>query len=329
MPETTSLTVARLLALVTWIRRQPHSSTTLGELSEHFSRPIGRIEHDLEQLTYFRDSLPGEAFELEWERPGPTCRGAARRNTPVVLRYSPQALIPTVFSPELALRALVGLKTITSLLDPITRAEIPQTMLQLERMIPSVHEASDILTQTTSTGDDHLLPTLYRAIEDRESIEFEYRSGQGTRSTRHVHPTRLAFTRNQWILEAFDWDRRAPRHFSVRQIDAIQPAPRPAVDIGHTDDTNRHDDELCIRVLLQPRAQWILGDFATQDDPHCTTWPRWASIRVWNEEWVRNLLIIASPGIEKIEPLAMSESVRERASAALDVWAEVLTSPSS
>lgn len=329
MPENTSLVVARLLALVTWIRRQPDSTTSLGELSDHFRRPIARIEHDLEQLTFFRDSLPGEAFELEWVRPEPSCRGKARRQVPVILRYSPEPLVPTILSPELALRALVGLKTIAPLLDPITRAEIPATMLEIERMIPSVHDASDILPVATSDRHDEVLPTLYRAIEDGSSVEFEYQSNQGTPSTRHVLPTELTYTRQQWILHAFDWGRRAPRSFKVSRVETLRLAARPAMETLTHPHSQTHNGEVCIRVLIHPRAQWILGDFATQEDPHCTTWPRWASIRVWNEEWVRNLLIIASPGIEQIEPEAFAEAVREKAMTAYNVWTEVLSSTSS
>jgi len=61
-------------------------------------------------------------------------------------------------------------------------------------------------------------------IKNSPPLVFKYKNWEGKTSTRHTIPKKIYFGNNQWhkkeqwILEAFDLDKKATRFFAVKDI---------------------------------------------------------------------------------------------------------------
>lgn len=331
MPETTSLAAARLLSIVTWLSRQPQHTSTVGDLARHFNRSVRQIERDLDHLTYFRDSLPGDSFELQWEPPRLGARGVERESNTVCIRQSHGMSLPAVLSPELAARAIVGLQALAPTLDPFLRAHVPGTVMAIDALAPGVgrsaHDIDDVLQPT----DSALVPLIRTAIAAGQQLHFTYTSATAAVSQRHVVPQELAQSTTGWILVGFDVDRQARRRFLIERMTALTTTDHSGATQQPTGDPTEGclDTDRIIRVLISARAQWLIGDFATlepaDDTGECPAWPRWVQIRVWNDTWIRTLLIMAADVIVAIDCPRMEANVRSHAQEALSLWTRLNT----
>ena len=63
------------------------------------------------------------------------------------------------------------------------------------------------------------------------AVAFEYRNHRGVEATRRVHPVRILYGRTewhreeQWLMEAWDAERRATRTFAMQDIRGWRAAP--------------------------------------------------------------------------------------------------------
>lgn len=319
MPENTAIAAARLLSIVTWLSRQPHQTSTVGELAEHFGRTIGQVERDLDHLTFFRDSLPGESFELEWTPAEPGTRAPVRAQATVTVRQAHRHALPQVFTPELAAHALVGLKALSPTLPEDLRQHLPAAMVAIGRLAPALAPFGEELLDLPAEDSPQVLPLLSTAVAEHRELSFSYDDRRGRVSSRRVFPVDLVHRSNGWVLIGVDLDKNSPRHFLATGISTVSLGQvlAPPQAVADSDDS--------IRILINSQAQWLLGDFATLEPHQDGVWPQWAQIRVWNDAWVRNLLIIAGPGIEDCDDPQMAQWVSDYAQEACAVWSDVLT----
>ncbi|HEY4333811.1 MAG TPA: YafY family protein, partial [Ilumatobacteraceae bacterium] len=75
---------------------------------------------------------------------------------------------------------------------------------------------------TTPTGTIDSLMALAVTCSRSERTRFDYRSGEGAETTRHVEPFRLVSAGNRWYLVAFDLDRSDWRSFRVDRVSRIR-----------------------------------------------------------------------------------------------------------
>lgn len=317
MPENTALAAARMLSLVTWISRQPAQTTTVGELSAHFGRKISQIERDLHQLTYFRDSLPGESFELAWQPARPGARTWERSENTVTIRQAHGMALPAVMTGEMASRALVGLRAIAPTLPQELLEELPSTILMIEALTPDFATSAHIVESSAQLGQE-LLPTITAALNAGHCLLYEYTNVDGHTQARHVLPRKLIHRGSGWLVDAFDCDLAKPRTFAVKRIRKLS--------------TERHQHEPCdavadtarfVRVRINPQAERVLGDLAEYENPHSEQWPRWVRIRMWNRRWVRSLLMSAMPGIVEIEDPELLADIHDFADRAKILWTQI------
>lgn len=324
MPELAFLGVARLLSIVTWVSKQENHSTTIGELADHYGRSLDQIERDVNNLTYFRDSLPLESFDLEWYPLEGRRTNAQRREQLVTIRQPHGFSLPAVFDAELASRALVGLRVLSPLLPEELRQQIPGTLMALERMRPGV-ESTFSKVDDLQGESSCVLPPLQMAISDHVVVEFVYERADGMRSSRRVLPRELTRSVSGWVLSAVDVANGEDRSFVVGRVSDLRVTDElfaPGTETART-------QERVVRVRLRGRSHWLANDYASvvevlEPSKEGEEAQIVADIPVWNEGWVRDALIAAGSSVLAIEDTVLAEQVRVHASKAWQVWSGIL-----
>lgn len=321
MPENTALGAARLLSIVTWLSTQPGGVSTVGEIADHFHRSVSQVERDLMGLTYFRDSLPGESFELMWEPAPAGSRGKSRAEVSVAVRQAHGMTLPQVFQPEQAARMIVAIKALLPTIPDDLRAHVPGALIALEQMVHPGRALRSAVIDCDNIEDLPTLPSLRQAIDTGKGIECSYTNAQGVTSTRRLVPQQLRRDSRGWLLHAIDADTGRKRTFNVARMDAIT----------HTSITSQESTDMTteaattVRLLIDAPAQWLLDEYADAEDPQDSGWPRWIRLRVWNEDWVRATIISISPWLRSIDaPKILFERVTDHAVTSLNVWNQVL-----
>ncbi len=322
MPEYAPTAVARLMAMVSWIGSQPAHSTTVGELADHFHRTLTQAERDLENLTHFNDSFPGDSFELTWESPPKRTSVEQRRATPVSIRSTLGLDLPPSFTENEAAAIIVGLQAIGPYLDEELRSAIPSTVLAVDALSPTVSTSvEDILTVNDMrwTSDLHLID---EALRTPRPLSFSYISPSGRKSDRTIDPWTIRLGPNGWIVEGWCWSARAARQFSVERMtglslsDETATHPRPHAEEGTSES---------LRFAITRGAQWIIDEYSIhvlgEKDGILDL-----TIDVWDRQWVRNLFIRISPYIVRIDDAEMECEISEYATEALTIWNGILSS---
>ena len=74
----------------------------------------------------------------------------------------------------------------------------------------------------TATAEVDVVMAFGLACSRSERTRFDYRSGEGVESVRHVEPFRLVSVGRRWYLVAFDLDRMAWRTFRVDRVSRVR-----------------------------------------------------------------------------------------------------------
>lgn len=128
-----------------------------------------------------------------------------------------QIQIPQLTAEEgvLAATALTLMATLQS------ERDFRSTRMRIGSLIPPSPTPMD---KVLSITEGQILRTpafaeLLSAIRERSSVFFDYvRDSDSVRSRRHVEPLRLMLRNQDWLLEAWDLERRATRFFIVENI---------------------------------------------------------------------------------------------------------------
>ena len=221
-------TSARLLRLLSLLQqRRDWSGPQLAERLDVTVRTVRRDVERLRDLGYPVHATTGNA-------------GGYRLGAGAVMP-------PLLLDDEEAVAVAVGLRTAAG----GTVAGIEETSLRaltkLEQVLPPRlrHRVSALnaVTVTThrpkATVAAELLSTVAAACRDSLRLRVDYRSHDGTPTTRSIEPHRLVHAAGRWYLVAFDLDRAGWRTFRVDRLLPWTPAgprftPRepPADDVG-------------------------------------------------------------------------------------------------
>lgn len=319
MPEHASHAIARYLAMVTWIGRQPQRRTTVGELAEHFGRSLRQIENDLRQLTLFRDSLPGESFELSWFEPEKGTSSAERLATPISVRSTRGLDLPPSFTDEEVATIIVGLRAIAPLLDEAEQNAIPATVMALDAMSAShAHLHENIVDMPRSEGGA-TLQMVREAMIAQRMMTFTYTAHNQARSERRVEPLALEQGPSGWQLHAWCHSAQSLRLFVLDRIEdleisteAFDPALRPL----------QREESSTVQVTLTKDAQWVGEAYASRilhTSPETLT----IELPIWDRQWVRDLLTRVASSIVALSDAQLAGEISEHARNVLEVWGQV------
>ncbi|MCT2584461.1 helix-turn-helix transcriptional regulator [Actinophytocola gossypii] len=204
------------------------------------------------------------------------------------------ALPPLVIDDEEAIALTVGLQhaaqsTVAGLAESSVRAlaKIVQVMpARLRRRA----EALGTMTVPVEWGgrtheavDSDVLTTVALACRDTERLRFDYTSGDGQHTGRHVEPYRLVRGR-RWYLVAYDLTRHDWRNFRLDRVGAprrtgarFRPRELPAADAAEfvVDRIGRMPRPYTVEVLVDAPAETVrarIGRWSTVeeiDDDRC------------------------------------------------------------
>ncbi|MFI7284111.1 helix-turn-helix transcriptional regulator [Micromonospora chersina] len=217
-------TSARLLRLLGLLQTpRDWTGAELGQRLEVDVRTVRRDIQKLRDLGYPVHATPGAAgYRL----------GAGTKLPPLLL------------DDEEAVAVAIGLRTAAS--GTVTGIEETslRALAKLEQVLPSrVRHRVDLLQSVTvtvpaagPTVDPDVLTALAAVCRDHQRLRFDYRSHDGTDSTRDTEPHRLVHTGRRWYLVGWDTERRDWRTYRVDRIRPRIPTgprftPRQAPDV--------------------------------------------------------------------------------------------------
>lgn len=320
MPELASHAIARYLSMVTWIGRQPQRRTTVGELAEHFGRNLRQIENDLRQLTLFRDSLPGESFELNWFEPEKGVSSAERLATPISVRSTRGLDLPPSFTDEEVATIILGLRAIAPLLSEEEQQAIPPTVMALEAMSASQSHLHENIVDIPHIEAGETLHILRHAITTQRIVAFTYTAHNHLRSHRRVEPLALEQGPSGWQLHAWCQGADALRLFILDRIenlrttdDTFDPSLRPL----------RREETSVVKVTLTKDAQWV-GEAYASRILSTTKDTITIELPIWDRGWVRDLLTRVASSIVTMSDDHLAADINDHARRVLDVWKPAL-----
>jgi predicted DNA-binding transcriptional regulator YafY len=185
-------------------------------------------------------------------------------------------LPPLLLDDDEAVAVAIGLRTAAS----GTVAGIEDTSLRalakLERVLPSrlrhrvnlLHSATVTVPASGPTVDPDVLTAIASACRDNHRLRFDYRSHDGSVSTRDIEPHRLVHTGRRWYLVGWDTGRQDWRTYRVDRIRPRVPTgprfvPREAPELvgyvsrGVSTAPYRHQARITLFVSAEAAAERI------------------------------------------------------------------------
>ncbi|HLG97277.1 MAG TPA: YafY family protein [Bryobacteraceae bacterium] len=136
-------------------------------------------------------------------------------------------LPPLLLDDEEAVAVAVGLRTAASGSVAGIEESSVRALAKLEQVLPSrlrrrveaLHSAVVPMPNTFEKVNAAMLASIASACRDSESIRFQYKSRDGSATSRQVEPHRLVHTGRRWYLAAWDIGRDDWRTFRVDRIE--------------------------------------------------------------------------------------------------------------
>lgn len=180
------------------------------------------------------------------------------------------------------------------------RRVLPERLARRARALLDTTEFTDPPARVPAP-DAEVLLTVADAVRHRRPVTVRYRSGDGTRSERLVHPYELAAYQGRWYLTALDVRRDEERTFRLDRIAGARALPgtfpepaaaarRPLVDrfaragYAHHVTLRVRATEEEIRARL-PASTAVLEPLPSPPDDAAATWYR-VDIRAERLDWV-------------------------------------------
>jgi proteasome accessory factor C len=327
--------LARLLALVPWLRAHPGVDPQ--QVADEFGITTEQLEADLNLLIVcgIPGGQHGELFDIEFwaddadDTDGDDLdEGPVRLGTSITVHDAQSLERPMRLRPDEAVSLQLGLNLLKALPGRFDRDRLDALSARLESVagdaLALVEGAVNVAA--VAEPDETLLTTLEGAITRRHRIDLEYLVPSRDEVTnRQVDPVRLALMDGRqylvaWCRSAEDW-----RHFRVDRI--VRATENSASVESHDDGAVTspprlayvpESDALTVTLDLAPGGRWI-AEYAVVD--HIDEGLQPGSIRVQlstaSLPWVAQWVLRAGGHAEVVDPPALAELVASRATAAL------------
>lgn len=308
MPEQTSLTLTRLLSLITYIHDHPYCS--VAQAAHHFGRTAGQLRRDVELVdqTGYGDLLPGTTIEVDMDL-------LERRGLLVEERTLGMDLPPRL-TPHETTAVLVGLEALGPTLDDDMRARIPRTAWKVARLGRESDASERAVAVLPSGRRGAQISLLRQAFRTQRHVGFTYTGATGTVSERRVDPWDVYRSSAGWTLRGWCHSGRAERNFRLDRMRDLRLLDAP---IDHPVEAPAQVPARPVLLTLDLGARWVADEVActvVREDAHSMT----LRIGVWEDDWFVALLLDAAPHVIAVDPPAYLDAARERAQAALRAW---------
>src|SRR5207253_3631016 len=177
----------------------------------------------------------------------------------------------------------------------VSTRTVRNDVARLRRRVNALQAYTVAVASTGPTVDPHMLAMIAGACRDLELIRIDYKTHDGTESTRSVEPYRLVHLGRRWYLVAWDRDRLAWRTFRVDRMQVQRPTgphftPRelPAEDIAAyvtrsvRSAPQRYEARVIVKAPADVIAERVPRDIAVEpiDDNTCAVLARSNSVEM-------------------------------------------------
>jgi proteasome accessory factor C len=312
----TSERLGRLLVIVPYLVQHP--GTTLAEAARVFDVAPGELRDDL--MLLFMSGLPpyepGDLVEVDIEEDGRIYVSMADHFSRPLRMTRNEALALYLRGTELmATPGLPEAPDLRSALDKLASALGPGTLGDIEGRIESSEPGAP----------SALLGTLREAARDRERLEIEYFAhSRGAWSTRRVDPEEVFSSLGNWYVAAWDTDADGERLFRVdriRRADRVGErfSPRGLAGAGRALYT-RSQDDVPVRLILDPEARWIAEYYATDDEVERDEGALEVTLPTARLGWVAGLLLRVGRHARVVDPPELADRVQGLAASTLAAY---------
>lgn len=306
--ERNDLLLLRLARLSDFIRENPGISTA--ETAAHFACSLPEIRADIERLI--------EASEGDGRLERPFFFDYSLYTESDCLQLSDERPLASAFSITSAEASLLlsGLEVLAPTMSPQEREMLPRLAAKIVSLTNSEVSDGEVHILSDMTGIS-FYQQLRIAIQSRRSVEVEYLSAKGQKSTRVIDPFVLYQVEDGWIVQAWCHQARSERAFRLDRIHRLKVTEQSQLEKGPG---RRKRDPLC-EVVLRPSALWRLADLPSAKVKKAKDSIS-VSLRAWDEKWIVGRLVWMYDDIISVTPDRYLTLAQESAKRAKNTWAE-------
>jgi proteasome accessory factor C len=271
--STSAVQVARLLALIPYLRQHPGIS--LSKVAAEFGISSQQVRRDLE-VAYFcglPGGMPGDLIEVDMD--------AVEGEGIVNLSNADVLSRPLRFTPDEAVALVLALQAIRAVAAPSSHAAVDGVLATLRSL---AGDATGQAVMTVTAGTPEVNATVAGAVDQGRRLRLTYDGlSRGETTYPVVDPVHVELRDGSAYLEGWALDRSGWRTYRMDRIAAAEPTGEPAgrhgtpprrawLDPGSGAATE-------VTLWVSPRAAWVASTTLRAHAPWptaamwCCSWP--------------------------------------------------------
>ncbi len=311
MAVTASEQVARLLALVPYLRAHPDAD--LDETAALFGVTPRQLISDLKVAWYcgLPGGLPGDMIEINMD--------LLETEGRISLSNADFLSRPLRFTPDEATSLMVALRLLAEIADPLTKNAVESALSKLEGVVGQIPGVGVQL----AAGEESVRGEIARALSTGRAIRLQYHGASRDKVTNPlVDPARVAIRDGNGYLDAWDRRRKTWRTYRLDRILGAQVSRARAGNHGEPPDYSAgwldgRPDAVEVTMVLRPEARWITEYYpmtgVNESDDGTVT----VQLLVADPVWFRRLLLRLGASVLSVEPREAAASAAKAARRAL------------
>jgi proteasome accessory factor C len=315
MSAGTAAVQPRLLALVPYLVKHPDVS--FAKAATDLATTETQLRKDLELLImcgvskYYSDSM----VEIEFDGDTITMHDPQGVRRPLRLTADEATVL------VVALRALADTPGLVEV-EPVLRA-----LAKIESAAGTASAPADRIAVELA-AESKVDATVRQALEAGRAIRLVYWTASRDATTeRVVDPVRLMTVAGRTYLEGWCRLREDVRTFHlgrVQEIEVLDEPSAPPVEVPARDTSEGlfqpGPEDLVVKLALGRSAAWVAEYYPTDSVEDLGDGTQVVVLRARDEDWVRRLVLSLGDGVRVLEPMSITERVRQDAQAALSAY---------
>jgi len=311
--------LARLLALIPWLRAHP--GVTKVAAAERFGISVSQLEKDLRLA--FTCELPG--------RPE-ACLDIDYLDSDRVTVIDAQTIDrPLRLQPDEAVALLVGLRSLAAVPGLTERAALDSALAKLEDAAgaesPTGRSRPPAAHHADGQADDVAGRAVQEALGAGRRLHLRYWVPSRDEITeRDVDPMRLVTVDGVAYLEGWCHASEAVRTFRLDRMVAVEVLPTPAQPppqaAPQADAGSYHPspDDVVVVLELTPAARWVPEYYPCESTAELANGGLLVTVRTPDPRFVTRLVLRLGGAARVLEPAEVARAVAEEATAALRAY---------